>query len=209
MISQIKGKLIKKSENSLLIDINGIGYSVLVPFTVLHDLKEKKAGDEVELITFHYLANDPARSTPVLIGFTNQIEKDFFELFITVSGVGPKAAIRAFSEPISSIINAIESADAARLKGLPGIGEQRAKQIIAKLQGKVGRFGLIQDRFKPDELALRKDIEQEAIEVLSQLQYKKNEASQMVKRVLDKNQNIKSTEELLNEVYNQKTHKNI
>ena len=207
MISRIKGKLAKKNENSLLIDINGISYEVLVPLTVLNDLKDAKAGGEVELITFHYLANDPARSTPTLIGFTNQIEKDFFELFITVSGVGPKAAVKALSEPISAIIQAIESADTSRLKKLPGIGEQRAKQIIAKLQGRVGRFGLIKDRFKPDQILLRKDIEEEAIEVLSQLQYKKGEATQMIKRALDQNPVINTTEELLNEVYNQRSRK--
>ena len=204
MISRIKGKLIKKNETSLLIEINSIGYEILVPLTVLNDLKDTRIGNEIELITFHYLAKDPARSTPVLIGFTNQIEKEFFEKFITVSGVGPKAAVKALSEPISNIIQAIESADISRLRTLPGIGEQRAKQIVAKLQGKVGRFGLIKDRFKPDEIALRKDIEEEAIEVLSQLQYKKSEAIQMIKRALEQNPNIKTTEELLNEVYNQK-----
>ncbi|UCH11896.1 MAG: hypothetical protein JSW18_03485 [Candidatus Omnitrophota bacterium] len=204
MISKIKGKLIRKNEASLIIEINSIGYEILVPLTVLNDLKDTRIGNAIELITFHYLANDPARSTPVLIGFTNQIEKEFFEKFITVSGVGPKAAVKALSEPISNIIQAIESADISRLRTLPGIGEQRAKQIVAKLQGKVGRFGLIKDRFKPDEIALRKDIEEEAMEVLSQLQYKNNEATQMIKRAIEQNPNIKTTEELLNEVYNQK-----
>ncbi len=204
MISRIKGKLIRKNEASLLIEINSIGYEILVPLTVLNDLKDARIGNEIELITFHYLANDPARSTPVLIGFTNQIEKEFFEKFITVSGVGPKAAVKALSEPISMIIQAIESADTSHLRCLPGIGEQRAKQIIAKLQGKVGRFGLIKDRFKPDEIALRKDIEEEALEVLSQLQYKKTEADRMVKSALEQNPDIETTEQLLNEVYNQK-----
>lgn len=204
MITKIKGKLTKKDENTLFIELNSMSYEVLVPLTTLNDLKNKNIGDEVELVTFHYLANEPARSMPMLIGFTNEIEKDFFQAFITVSGVGPKAAVKALSEPISAIIQAIESADMAHLKKLPGIGEQRARQIIAKLQGKVGRFGLIQDTFKPEEVALRKNIEEEAAEVLSQLQYKKNEAVQMIKQVLDKNPDIKSTEELLNEVYNQR-----
>lgn len=204
MISRIKGKLVKRGENTVLVEVNGISYDVVVPLTVLNDLKNTKIGDDIELITFHYLSNDPARSIPVLVGFTNLIEKEFFEKFITVSGVGPKAAIKALSEPISKIIQAIETADTSHLKSLPGIGEQRAKEIIAKLQGKVGRFGLIQDRFKSDEIALKKDIEEEAMEVLGQLQYKKSEATQMVKKALEKNPDIKTTEELLNEVYNQR-----
>ncbi len=204
MISKIRGKLIKKSESALLVEINCMCYDILVPLSVLNSLKDKKPGDEIELVTFHYLANDPARSMPILIGFANQIEKEFFQEFITVSGVGPKAAVKALSEPISMIIRAIESADTPYLKSLPGIGEQRAKQIIAKLQGKVGRFGLIKDKFRPDEVVFKKDIEQEAIEVLSQLQYTKPEALQMVQKALQHNSNIETTEQLLNEVYNQK-----
>ncbi|MFH0731821.1 MAG: Holliday junction branch migration protein RuvA [Candidatus Omnitrophota bacterium] len=204
MISKIRGKLIKKLDSCLSLELNGVTYEVFIPLTVLNDLKNTELGTEIELITFHYFANEPSRSMPVLIGFRSQIEKEFFEKFITVSGVGPKAAIKALSEPISVIIQAIESADLSRLKQLPGIGEQRAKQIIAKLQGKVGRFGLIKDTFEPEHAALQKDIEEEAIEVLNQLQYKKQEAIQMVKRALQQSPDIKTTEELLNEVYNQK-----
>ena len=190
MISTIKGKIIKKEDMSLLIDVAGIGYEVLVPLTVLNALKDIAEGQEVNLVTFHYYANEPSKSIPVLIGFINEVEKEFFEKFITVSGVGQKAAVKAISKPISEIAKAIDSADITFLKSLPGIGGQRAKEIIAKLQNKVGKFGLIQDGFKLPAAESKKDIENEALHVLIQLQYKRQEALDMIKKALERNSAI-------------------
>ena len=157
----------------------------------------------VSLVTFHYHQVEPSKSIPVLIGFLNQVEKDFFEIFITVSGIGPRAALKALNKPISLIAQAIDQGDLVFLKSLPGIGQQRAKEIVAKLQNKVGKFGLIQDRReKATECA--KDISDEAMEVLLQLEYKRNEAEVMIKKVLESNPGIKSTEDLLNYVYKQR-----
>ena len=82
---------------------------------------------------------------------------------------------------------------------------QRAKEIIAKLQGKVGRFGLIQDTFrKVDEKEVQPDWQDEALTVLLQLQYKKPEALDMIKKALQRSSDINTTEDLLNEIYKQK-----
>jgi Holliday junction DNA helicase RuvA len=158
----------------------------------------------VSLKTFHYLQNDQAKSIPVLIGFLNDIEKDFFEIFITVSGIGPRAALKALNKPISEIAQAIDEANLSFLKSLPGIGEQRAREIIAKLQNKVGRFGLIQDRSRKESKVKSKDISEEALAVLMQLEYKKLEAQNMIKKALETYPDIQATEELLNLVYRQK-----
>jgi Holliday junction DNA helicase RuvA len=131
------------------------------------------------------------------------VEKDFFEIFITVSGIGPRAALKALDKPISLIAQAIDQGDLVFLKSLPGIGAQRAKEIVAKLQNKVGKFGLIQDRSQKTVL-IGKDIADEAMDVLLQLEYKRGEALGMIKKVLEANPEIKSTEELLNYVYKQK-----
>ena len=88
------------------------------------------------------------------------------------------------------------------LKSLPGIGEQRAKEIVAKLQDKVGKFGLIQDQ-NSSEKVVTKDITEEALDVLLQLEYKKAEAQAMIKKVWETN-SPQTTEELLNLVYKQK-----
>jgi len=205
MISAIKGKLIRRSESSVSIEREGLTYEVFIPIAVFNELKDISEGEEVSLFTFHYCTLDPSKSFPVLIGFMNEIEKEFFEKFITVSGVGPKAAVRAINKPISEIAKAIDRSDVGFLRSLPGIGEQRAKEIIAKLQDKVGKFALIQDGFKESKAAEEEEnVENEAIQVLMQLQYKRQQAQEMVKKAIQRRPDVSSSEELLNEVYKQK-----
>ena len=202
MISQISGKIRKKKQSSVIIDVNGISYEVLIPPAVMKGLESAKSEDgTVSLITYHYYQMDQSKAIPVLVGFLNEIEKEFFEQFITVSGVGPKAACKALTISISAIAGAIDKADLAILKSLPGIGDQKAREIVAKLQGKVGKFGLIQDKFTPEDAAGKEDIKEEALGVLLQLQYKRNEASQMIDRAIKLNPKVSNCEEILNEVY--------
>ncbi len=205
MISRITGKIIERGNNHLVIETGGICYDVMIPSAVMQRLNETTPGDgDVTLKTFHYLQTEPSKSFPVLIGFVNDVEKDFFQIFITVSGIGPRAALKALNKPISLIARAIDEGDVCFLRSLPGIGEQRAREIVAKLQHKVGKFGLIQDVGiipVPDEA---KNITNEALEVLTQLEYRRAEAMAMIKKALDSDAGIKTTEELLNVVYKQK-----
>lgn len=206
MIIQVEGKFISKGDDYLVINIQGICYQILVAPIVLERLKKVIEPDgRVRLITYHYMQQDTSKSIPVLIGFLSEIEKDFFEKFITVSGIGPKAALRALNRPISIIAKAIDDADISTLCGLPGIGQQRAREIIAKLQGKVGKYGLIQDKViaattdKKDQT-----FKQEALEILLQLQYRTSEAKQMIENALRRMPEIDTAEAVLNEVYKQR-----
>jgi len=202
MISHISGKIKKVKDTSLVLDVNGICYEILIPPAVMKGIDKLKSPDgTISLVTYHYYQMDPSKAMPVLIGFLNEIEKEFFEHFITVSGVGPKAACKALSLPISVIADGIDRADMALLKTLPGIGEQKAREIIAKLQGKVGKFGLIQDRFSESPPKVKEDIKEEALSVLVQLQYKKNEAKEMIDKAVRGNPKVSSCEDILNEVY--------
>jgi len=209
MICKISGKLVDKKEDSVVLDVNGICYEVLIPGAVMNSLDAQIKDGALSLIIYHYLQVEPSRGFPFLIGFLNDIEKEFFEKFITVSGIGPKAAVRALKMSISTIAQAIDTGDVSTLKSLPGIGEQRAREIVAKLQGKVGKFGLIQDGAENTAKSRngKEDVEQEALGVLLQLQYKKIEAKNMIQAALTRNPDIKTSEDLLNEVYKQKTKK--
>ncbi|MCX5669111.1 MAG: helix-hairpin-helix domain-containing protein [Candidatus Omnitrophica bacterium] len=204
MISRISGRVTEKGSNYLVLDLNGLSYEVFIPACVMQGLDSALGSKgEISLLTYHYYQVEQTKSIPILIGFLNQVEKDFFEIFITVSGIGPRAALKALNKPISLIAKAIDEGDLVSLKSLPGIGEQRAKEIVAKLQNKVGKFGLIQDRTSKQKIA-DKNISEEALDVLLQLEYKRNEALEMIKKVLEINSGINSTEELLNLVYKQK-----
>jgi len=202
MIARIAGKITERKDNRLLINVGGITYEVFLPVMVMQRLDEIERPDGViDLITYHYLQSDPSRSIPVLIGFFNEVEKEFFESFITVSGIGPKAALRALNKPIPQIARAIDEGDIVFLKSLPGIGQQRAKEIVAKLQNKVGKFGLVKDDHVQAE-KVKSDIEEEVQAVLIQLGYKKNEADLMIHNALEHaSGSLNTTEELLNEVY--------
>ena len=145
-----------------------MSYEVMIPPAVMKGIEKAKSEDgTISLITYHYYQMDQSKAIPVLVGFLNEIEKEFFERFITVSGVGPKAACRALSISFSVIADAIDKGDMALLKTLPGIGEQKAREIIAKLQGKVGKFGLIQDADEEGVSAAKEDIKEDLDAVLA------------------------------------------
>ncbi len=205
MIVGIKGKLIEKREFTLVIDVSGFNYEVMVPLSVMQRIDQNVDHEKnINLVTYHYFQIEPSRGFPVLVGFLNEVERDFFLQFITVSGIGPRAAVRALNKPISEITRAIDQSDLNFLKTLPGIGTQRAKEIIAKLQGKLGRFGLIQDQPLASYPQITVDWQEEALTVLLQLQYKKQEALDMIQKALERSNSIHTTEELLNEIYKQK-----
>jgi len=205
MIAQISGKILQKKEDRILLENNGICYEVLMPPLILARIDSAIGEDgNIRLITYHYLQVEPSKSVPIIVGFINEIEKEFFELFITVSGIGPRAAIRAIKKPISEIAKAINDGDEAFLNSLPGIGKQRAKEIIAKLQNKIAKFGLIKDSLEKIRTPLKEDLEKEVLEILLQLQYKKQEAKDMINKALERTPSIETPEELLGEVYRQR-----
>ena len=207
MIAAIKGKITAYLETTVIVDTGAISYEVYVPVSVLQRLSESQdSNGNVQLITYHYLQVSPSSANEVLVGFLNEVERDFFLEFIKVSGIGPRAAVKALNKAIGEIAQAIDRGDVPYLKTLPGIGLQRAKEIVAKLQGKMGKFTLMRDRVQavPVKVELR-DIEQEALHILLQLQYKKAEAETMIQKALERNSSIETSEELLNEIYKQRT----
>jgi len=207
VISRIRGVVEQFSENTLIVEVGGLSYEIYIPTAVMKNFYGKLAKhSQISLVTYHYYQTDQSKSIPILIGFSNNIEKEFFEKFITVSGVGPKAAVRALSMSISEIAQAIDTGDLAFLKSLPVIGEQRGKEIIAKLQGKMGKFGLMQGRepSSKEPASSAPDIREEVLEVLLQLQYKKEEGRQMIQKAFARKSDLSTVEAVLNEVYRQK-----
>src|SRR5579863_7430226 len=170
MISAIKGRVSRQSEAAIILEANGLSYEILTPLSVLQRIKENQDSDgNIRLITYHYYQMTPSSGVPVLVGFLNEVERDFFLEFIKVSGIGPRAAVKALNKAIGEIAQAIDRGDTKYLKTLPGIGEQKAREIVAKLQGKMAKFILIRDRIvaQASSPGLR-DIEEEALHILLQ-----------------------------------------
>ena len=206
MIARLHGVLVEKREHSVLLNVGGIFYEVWVPHSILGRVDGIVGSDgKITLVIYHYFQLTPSSANPMLIGFINEVEREFFLDFISVSGIGPRAAVKALNKPISEIAQAIHAGDAAYLKTLPGIGLQRAKEVVAKLQNKTGRFALIQDKdVQAPVKMISQGFEQEALEVLLQLQYKRNEAAAMIQKAMERAGGINTVEELLNEIYKQR-----
>src|ERR1039457_5374329 len=170
MISAIKGKITRQSQSAITLEANGLSYEILTPVSVLQRTKENQDSDgNIRLITYHYYQMTPSSGVPVLVGFLNEIERDFFLEFIKVSGIGPRAAVKALNRAIGEIAQAIDRGDTKFLKTLPGIGEQKAKEVVAKLQGKMGKFTLMRDRVVVESPSKElQDIEEEALNILLQ-----------------------------------------
>ena len=199
MIGYLEGKILKKEENRILLLVNRIGYEVLLPEIVMETLATKAVGDEVAL--FIYYQQTERQPKPVLIGFNLEVEKEFFEHFISVEDIGPLKAVKALNMPIGEIASAIEEKDLQKLRRLKGIGNRTAQKIIATLEGKMDKYALI--RYKaPKAIPLVVNVTEQVVEALvTQLGYRSNEARQMVSEALERNRNISSPEELFEEVY--------
>ncbi len=203
MIGYLEGKLIKKSDDRILVLANQIGYEILLPAFVMDTFRAKSVGDNVSLyIYYHQTERQPK---PALIGFNLEVEKEFFQHFISVEAVGVLKAIKALTIPVREIARAIESKDVGKLKRLKSIGDRTARKIIATLEGKMDKFALIQPSQKV-EVSGVEDLSQQVLDVLvEQLGYKSSTAKQMVIDAMKRNTAISTAEELFEEVYRGET----
>ncbi len=203
MISQINGKFAARGEGSIIIDVNGLGYEVLVPPVVEKALDTTPLGDPVRLETIYYLQVEQTRATPVLLGFQNSIQKEFFERLLTVPKMGPKGALSVFTRPVSTVASAIETANYTLLQTLPGVGKQKARDMVATLQGKVAKFALMQDADleKRPGRAAHADVTEDALQMLLMLGHKRSEAERMVSEAVAAEPGAPDAESLVRVIY--------
>ncbi|HEY3277197.1 MAG TPA: Holliday junction branch migration protein RuvA [Syntrophorhabdaceae bacterium] len=199
MISYLEGKLKGIYDERLTLLVNGIGYDVLIPAYVLHEIRRlhKPDGPLSLYISFNQTERQPK---PILVGFTNVLDREFFELFISVEDIGPSAAIKALVRSAREIAHWIEEKDVKALRQLKGIGERKAEKIVATLRGKVAKYALLPEVLLPAGEAedFRKEVE---YVMVSQLGHKTIEARKMVEEAMKRNPTISSSEQLFEEVY--------
>lgn len=201
MISYLKG-IVQKSyvhDDRLTLVVNGIGYEILIPAFVMKKIKhESGEGSSLELyVSYNQTERQPK---PVLVGFQSPLDKEFFELFISVEDIGPSAAVKALTKPIREIARSVEDKDVKALKQLKGIGERKAEKIIATLKGKVAKYALMPEVEVTPEFT--EDFLKEVEEVLvDQLGHKHPEARRMIEEAMKRNPGISSSEGLFEEVY--------
>jgi len=131
MLESISGTIERTAESALLIRTGPVLISVMAPG---YFLRSVTPGRRIEIPVYLHLQMEGNRIVPLLVGFPDERDRSFFEKFISVSGVGVKAAVKALEQPPESIASAIATEDYDYLTTLPGIGRKRARQIVAGLQ---------------------------------------------------------------------------
>ena len=205
MITKITGTPVDAVGDALTLAVGAFEYEVLIPEFARRFVQEK-IGEEISLHTIEYLEGNPmqGRMTPRLIGFLSNFEREFFELFCQVDGVGVKKALRAMVRPVEEVAQLIEDQDAKGLSGLPGVGPATAERIVAKLRRKVPKFALLVGRDAPAGADVPRDVMSEAFEVLRALGHSESESRRLLDEAMTKKKKFKDVEALLHTVYEQR-----
>jgi Holliday junction DNA helicase RuvA len=134
VIAHLRGRILEKQPNRIVVDANGVGYDVSVPLSTFYGLGDP--GSEIAL-RIHTHVREDALS---LYGFATRLEQELFERLISISGIGPKLALAVLSgiEP-PELVRAIERADLARLTAIPGVGKKTSERIIVELKDRLPR----------------------------------------------------------------------
>lgn len=135
MIAHLRGRLLEKHPNRVIVDVQGVGYDVHVPLSTFYEMSDP--GGDISLRIHTHVREDAL----VLYGFATVLELQLFERLIGVSGIGPKLALSVLSgiDP-KELIKAIRLGDVARLTGIPGIGKKTAERIGLELKDKMAAF---------------------------------------------------------------------
>lgn len=178
MIGMLRGKLIYRQAPELMLDVNGVGYELQASMTSFFDLPE--LGEEVTLHT-HFIVREDAQ---ILYAFSSTTERELFRTLLKVNGVGPKMALAIVSGmTVNEFAERVRAGDAAGLTRLPGVGKKTAERLIIEMRDRLPKDeGTTPVAPKSEQLEIKSDPEEEAINALLALGYKPTEASKMISR---------------------------
>ena len=167
MIGQLRGRLAEKRPNQVLVDVGGVGYLVQIPlstFSALGDLR-----GEVALLIHTHVREDQL----ALYGFLTSREKHFFELLLSVSGVGPSLALKILSGmSVEDIVPAVCKGDLVQLTRIPGVGRKTAERIVVELRDKLAAA----ETGAPERRAPSSNLEADVLSALLNLGYERRDA---------------------------------
>jgi Holliday junction DNA helicase RuvA len=178
MIARLTGKIVYKSLDYLIIDVSGVGYRLHIPLTTYYALPDDET---VSFFVYTSVREDAIN----LYGFLDNLEKEFFALLISISGIGPRLAVNILSNiAVAELGAAIEEGDIQRLSAIPGIGKKTAERLVLELREKVKRLspakapaGVATGSSSPSRVL------EDAVSALINLGYKENQAKKAIKSV--------------------------
>jgi holliday junction DNA helicase RuvA len=136
MIAFLRGRVLDKHPNRIIVDVAGVGYELYVPLSTYYDVGDE--GSEISLRVYTHVRED----TLQLYGFLTTLEQQLFERLIAISGIGPKLAVAVLSGIDSEeLVASIQHADVARLTRIPGIGKKTAERIVLELKDRLADVG--------------------------------------------------------------------
>ncbi len=182
MIAYLKGKLLEKEANSLILDVGGVGYDVTIPLSTFYELGE--TGEDIELRIYTYVREDSLQ----LFGFRTLRERSLFLKLITVSGIGPKLAITMLSGmSADEIIVAVRTDNLARLTSIPGVGKKTAERLVIELRDKLNEISSasVEERAAASNAPTSVDaVYDDALSALINLGYQRNAAEKALKQAV-------------------------
>ncbi len=153
MIGHLRGRLVDKRPNVVLVDVGGVGYQVSIPLSTFYALGDLH--DEVTLLIHTHLREDSI----ALYGFLTSREKHFFEMLISASGVGPTLALKILSGmSVDDLVPAIRRGDLAQLVRIPGVGKKTAERIVVELRDKLAAMEAVQEAAPTTRTGLEADV---------------------------------------------------
>ncbi len=178
MIGYLKGQLLQKKPNVILVDIHGVGYEVFIPLTSFYELPAE--GSEVSLKIHTHVREDAL----TLFGFHTQREKDLFLKLISISGIGPKLAISILSgAQVEELAQAIAESNLVRLTAIPGIGRKTAERLVLELKSQISPF-LLPETQAAREAGAPSPLEEDVLSALVNLGYPRASAEKALSVVL-------------------------
>jgi Holliday junction DNA helicase RuvA len=194
VIAHLSGTLLLKQPNSLVIDVNGVGYEVTIPVSTFYDIGE--VGETVSLRIYTYVRED----TLQLFGFRTGREKELFLRLTSVSGIGPKLGITILSGMnAEELIPAIRRNDLGRLTAIPGVGKKTAERLVIELRDRLAALAEAQTEeeiLAAPAQAAAQTVRDDTISALLSLGYQRSQAEKAVARVLEQGQD-QSIEQVL------------
>lgn len=200
MIVKLSGKIEYVGEDCVHVTLGEVTRELMVPAADVPYL-QTKIGASVPFFTLEYIEGNASfgQLAPKMLGFLRIEDKEFFELFTTVKGIGTKKALRALALPVSQIASAIALKDVRKLSALPTVGKRAAETIIAELHGKVEKFAVGTVAAVPVEKL--PDFQQLAIEALVKLGERRPDAENWVNRACTVDPALKDPQRIIRAVY--------
>ncbi len=201
MITKITGRLVALSQERAILAAEPFEYEILIPEFTRRQLQQD-LGKTVSLHTIYSLDGNPqGKISPKLIGFLTEAEREFFDLFCSVDGVGTKKALRAMVRPVRDVATAIEEKDEKFLSSLPGIGAAMSERIVAKLRRKVPKFALLITRETGTDASIATDVISETFEALLALGHTESDARRLIDTACESKKKYKDSAELIQAIY--------